>query len=117
MQKNQNTRDWINLALGVWLFFSPWSFTNHLSTETATYASWNLWIVGAAVAISAGIALRDFKPWEEWVNLALGIWVLLSPWMLGYARQTNLMWNSIIIGAAIAIISGLSLPVARKLQQ
>ena len=114
--KKAQWENWVNFALGVWLFITPWIMSHNLMSDTAVMVNWNAWIAGAVVAITAGLALQDLRPWEEWVNLALGAWMILSPWIFGYAAERGLMWNSIVVGLAIAVFSGLALPVAQKLQ-
>jgi SPW repeat len=39
------------------------------------------------------------------MNILLGIWLLVSPWVFGYqAAGSAAMWNSVIVGALIAIL-------------
>lgn len=105
-------KDWTNLVLGFWLFLTPWIFSN-LSAAANT----NAWLVGAAIVISSGLALRALRPWEEWTNLTLGVWMILSPWVLGYTGHEGFMWNSIVIGALVAVLSGYSIPMAQRVQR
>jgi hypothetical protein len=43
------------------------------------------------------------------INTLLGIWLLVSPWVFGYhAAGWAAAWNSVIIGALIAIFAGSS---------
>lgn len=109
--KGQNV---VNLVLGLWLFFSPWIFGTTTIYADLAAMSWNFWIVGAVIAISAGLALRDLRPWEEWTNLILGVWLLISPWVLGYTLATALFWNALIVGAAVVVFSGTAIPVAQQ---
>jgi len=44
-----------------------------------------------------------FPTLEEWVNLVLGAWLLVSPWVLGFSTATALMWNAVLIGALIVV--------------
>ena len=62
--------DLVNVVLGLCLVFAPWAlgFTSEMA------ATRNAWIVGAAIALIALGALFAFREWEEWVNLALGVW-------------------------------------------
>jgi hypothetical protein len=40
------------------------------------------------------------------VNILLGIWLLISPWVFGYeAAGSAAIWNSVIVGALIAILA------------
>ncbi len=98
--------DWGNLVLGLWIFASPWilQFTTANSTVT-----WNLYIVGIAVAAVAATALLAFQAWEEWTNLALGAWLFASPWILGFSTSTLLMWNAVIAGTIVVVLAGLAI--------
>jgi hypothetical protein len=40
------------------------------------------------------------------INILLGIWLLVSPWVFGYqAAGQAAIWNSVIVGALIAILA------------
>ena len=91
------TRQWqdaLNALLGLWLVISPWL----LGYAGETLAAWNAWIPGVIIAVAAIAALTAFHAWEEWVNAALGLWLVISPWLLGYAGVTAALWNHVIVG-------------------
>lgn len=113
---NAKWENWTNLVIGIIFFLTPWLISNNLATDVADRVSWNSWVVGAAVAISAGFALQDLKPWEEWVNLALGVWMILSPWIFNYSKESGLLWSSLAFGAIVTALSGISIPIAQRLQ-
>lgn len=37
--------------------------------------------------------------------LILGLWVLLAPWILGYASLTPALWSSLISGVLISLLA------------
>jgi hypothetical protein len=78
---------------------------------------WNHYVIGIAVAVLAAIALFAFAAWEEWINLALGAWLLVSPWLLGFSTSAALMWNAVIIGVLIALFAGWALAEAQGGQE
>jgi hypothetical protein len=39
------------------------------------------------------------------MDMVLGIWLLISPWVLGFTPSEALRWNSIIAGALIAALA------------
>ncbi len=41
----------------------------------------------------------------SWVNVLLGIWVLISPFMVQFARLPAAMWNNVIVGIVIALLA------------
>lgn len=45
--------------------------------------------------------------WNAWVNLVVGILLIISPFALGFSGDTAAMWSSIIGGAVVAIVAGL----------
>ena len=47
--------------------------------------------------------------WRDTVNLVLGIWLIVSPFVLGYAEQTAPAWNAYAIGVVIAVLSAAAL--------
>ena len=93
-------QDGINLLLGVWLFFSPW-----IVGFTATAAASNAWVFGIIVIILALLAIFAFQRWEEWISAAIGVWVFVSPWVLHLSANTNILWNSLIVGALLVILA------------
>ncbi len=101
-RKEDHTINGLNLALAGVLFVSPWlfGFAEHQT------ASWNAWVSAALVALVAGIALAQFYPWEEWLNALVGLWVAASPWLLGFAGVATAMWTHLVIGLAVAALSG-----------
>lgn len=112
--KNAEWENWVNLILGVWLFFSPWILPHSALSVGSSAADWNFWIIGAIVAVSSALALQDIKPWEEWLNLVLGVWLFISPFVLGFARQANLLWNALIVGVIVVVLSAVAIPIAQK---
>jgi hypothetical protein len=47
--------------------------------------------------------------WQDGVNLMLGIWLAVSPWILPYADYAGAAWNARITGLAIAVAAGAAL--------
>jgi SPW repeat len=96
--------DVANLVLGAFLFFSPWMFGFDAGT-----VSQNAHIAGFVIAVLAIAALAAFAVWEEWLNLIVGLWVLVSPWVLGFQGTTNAMAIHVVIGIAVAALAVIEL--------
>lgn len=94
-------QDWINLVLAVLLFVSPWAlgFADQISP------SWNAWACGVVIAALAILALVRFAEWEEWIAAALGAWLIISPWILGFAAMSAATWALVILGVVIAALA------------
>ena len=102
--------DLVNVVLGLCLVFAPWAlgFTSEMA------ATRNAWIVGAAIALIALGALFALREWEEWVNLALGVWAILAPWLLGFATVAAALYAHVIIGLIVGVLAALDLWMIRN---
>ena len=96
--ENKHAQDWINLFLAILLFISPWV----LGFSADRFAAGNAWISAVVIGALAVGALGAFREWEEWVNLVAGIWVLIAPWILGFAGITYAMWTHVVLGILVA---------------
>ncbi|CAA7620699.1 SPW repeat protein [Magnetospirillum sp. UT-4] len=98
-------QDWVNLALGLWLFVSPWV----LGYTGLAGAATNSWILGIAVAAVATAALISYAQWEEWLNAVFGLWLLVSPWVIGFVGTGEAsvapLWNHVLVGVAVAVLA------------
>src|SRR5947208_3464003 len=41
--------------------------------------------------------------WKDAVNLVLGVWLVVSPWALGFVGDYAPTWNTWVVGVIIAI--------------
>lgn len=99
--KNQRWQDWVILVLGAWLFFSPFWMGGYASAGST--AAWNSYIFGVVAIAFAIAALATGQRWEEWVELVLGIWLIISPFVLSFfISEHGAAWNQIIVGLLIA---------------
>ncbi len=103
-------QDWLNVILGVWLFLSPWI----LGFSGAGNAAWNAWIIGVAIVVFAAIAVSTPRQWEEIVNLLLGIWMVISPWVLACAGTRAAEANAIIVGLLVILFAGWAMTSMRR---
>ncbi|MDX2005964.1 MAG: SPW repeat protein [Meiothermus sp.] len=97
----QRWQDWGNVFLGAWLSTSPW-LLGYVGSPAAT---WNALIVGALVAVLAYFGLGGGPTWGEWVTFGLGVWAVLSPWILGFSGLGTPVWNVIIVGMLVALLA------------
>ncbi len=93
--------DAVNFLLGLWLVASPWV----LGYAAETAAAWNGYIFGAAIALLAAIAFFAQQKWEHWVSLAMGVWLIVSPWVLTYTALQAAVWNQIVTGLVVCVLA------------
>jgi len=41
----------------------------------------------------------------NWFLLVLGVWIFVSPWILGFSEINVALWDNILAGALVSIIS------------
>jgi SPW repeat len=109
--------DWLNAVLAVWLFVSPWvlNFGGVVdggvgtTAAIAMTAAWNAWVLSVIVFVLAITAARQLGSGPEWLNVLLGAWIFIAPWVLGFVGFPAAAWDHWIVGAAIAIVGFLGL--------
>ena len=92
----------INAIAGIWLIVAP--FLLDYSDESDN-ALWNDIVVGAAILVIA--AIRVFGAYRaaalSWLNVALGVWLILAPFIVDYSEHDTPLWNDIIVGAIVVV--------------
>ena len=91
-------QDWCSWLLGFWLCVSPWILQFNLE-PTATWASV---ITGMVIVFVERMTLSFYRTSEEWIGVALGAWVTISPWVIGIsvpAARNNLAFVGLLVMA------------------
>jgi hypothetical protein len=104
--RHDPTLDVYSLLVAVFLFVSPWLFAYANGTVRLDF-----WITSGLIAAISAVAILAFSEWEDWLNLLLGLWLVLAPWLLGFAH-TKAMHMSIAVGCLVAYLAGLELWLA-----
>ena len=86
--------DWIGAALGLWLLASP-----NVIPYGGSAATQNAFLVGVLLLAIAVVEITTFRAWEEWINVILGVWLVVSPWVLGATviATTNLVIVGLLV--------------------
>ncbi len=107
------TASGLNILVGLWLILSPWA----LAFSTVDAARWNCVIIGLAIAIFAMVRVAAPLQYEglSWMNFVLGIWLILSPFLLNYGGIEAAMWNSVIVGLIVLILAAWSAVATRNI--
>src|SRR5690349_8511362 len=88
----------INLLAGIWLFLSPWVYRAYMMPD-----AWNSWIVGALIVLFAAIRVSSPEGTRgvSVLNLILGAWTFISPWVYNYTADTGRFINSLCVGVIV----------------
>ncbi|MGJ5154046.1 SPW repeat protein [Bradyrhizobium sp. HKCCYLR1023] len=98
--------DLYTLGCGLFLAVAPWLFG-----FVSSVGRINAELAGAAVIVLSLGGLLAFADWEEWLKVALGVWLVAAPWLLGFVH-TSAMHVSIAIGITVTFLSLLELWLA-----
>lgn len=96
--KTRRWQDWLILIAGVWLIFSPFYLDSY---AVAGGAALNCVAVGVLLVAASWMALVRPRSWEEWVNIVLGVWLVVAPFVLGFEDVAAVTLNHIAVGAIV----------------
>lgn len=92
--------DWASWGLALWLLISPWAVD--FSFEAP--ATRNAVIAGALLLALEVVTLSAFRGWEEWANVVVGGWLVVSPVILPVAHGGARV-NFIVVGGAVVVLA------------
>ena len=101
MRQLKHWQDPLNGLLGAWLVASPWA----LGFSGETQATANMAIIGALLVAAALGAMLMPRAWEEWTETVLGLWLIVSPWVVGFADHANANLVAVATGAAVMVLA------------
>ena len=97
--------DYVNLVLGIWLIVAPFALR-----FTGTPRNDAIWVGVIVVLVAIWALAMPSSQIAEWSDLLLGIGLFIAPWVLGFSGIPAAAWNAWIVGALIAIFSGVAIP-------
>ena len=95
-------QDRLTFILGLWLFVSPLFYSGSFTMNTMNV---NTVLMGVVVMIFSGAAIARYQPWEEWLETLFGVWLIITPFVLGFTDMTFATVNHIVVGIVIVIDS------------
>lgn len=94
----------VNAYLGLWLVSAPWVLDYQ---DRQGFAVSHV-VVGLLLLTLGAYRLGKPRsaPWLSWINAALGLWLVLAPFVLLPSSSSTgpVHWNSVIIGVNIAAL-------------
>ena len=103
--------DWVGMLLGVLIMVSPWfplQVSDTIDVERS-HLILNSFVVGMLVLGLAQLEYVALHRWEEVASILLGLWLVASPFVLGYAADQMLQLWHIVLGGLVAIMGALAL--------
>lgn len=101
MKRIKHWQDVVNAMLGAWLILSPWvlGFQGIVVATTSTVA------VGALLIASSLGAMQVPAAWEEWLDVMLGIALMLLPGLLGFDSVPLALQNALVTGGVVTALA------------
>jgi hypothetical protein len=99
--KVKHWQDPLNGLLGIWLIIAPWvlGFSGTGRPVGTTV------VAGIILLVSSIIAMSSPRAWEEWVDIVLGVLLVISPWVLGFTGTTVARDNAVICGIIMIVLA------------
>jgi hypothetical protein len=98
---HRSWEDWVSMLIGLLIGFSPW-----LAEQQGDQAvMWNAILVGAVVLVLAQLEYVSLQRWEEIGEIVLGLWLIASPFVFGYAEAGPLRYWHFVLGAFIVLLA------------
>jgi O-antigen/teichoic acid export membrane protein len=77
--------DWVSMVLGVLIGLSPW--------------------LAGQQGDQIVLELAGLQRWEESGEIACGLWLIVSPFIFGYAEAGTLRYWHFVLGALVALLA------------
>jgi hypothetical protein len=101
--RSESVLDLYNVGLAALVLASPWLF--RLTDGTARL---DFFISGVAIVAISLAAILAYANWEEWANCLVGLWLIASPWLLGFSHL-RAMHFAVGLGALVTFMAMLEL--------
>jgi hypothetical protein len=101
MKRVKHWQDAVNALLGGWLIVSPWV----LGFQGVVVATVSTMAVGALLIASSLGAMQVSQAWEEWLDVILGVGLMLLPVLLGFDAVRPALQNALIAGGAVTFLA------------
>ena len=105
MFKTLQWEDWLGIGMGVWLIAAPWMFG--FADQSA--ATMNALIMGTVLALEEMLEAVVHEMAEEWIDVVAGLWLVISPFVLGFASHTAALANTISVGLLTVLFAAWAL--------
>jgi hypothetical protein len=92
----------MTIVFGLLLFFIPWllGFESKIPLR-----SWDFFVIGALTVVCGAAALHLRARVAAWLMPALGLWMFLSPWILGFMPNISARNSALVLGGFVFLMS------------
>lgn len=102
-------QNWMVFMFGIHIIATPWTLSYLFGYSLYTWAFAAQVAVGCLITFVAYLGLLYAEAWHEAIKITGGMWILISPWVLGFSSLSAFAYNNIVCGAALMLFGGLAL--------
>lgn len=104
--------DWLGMLLGLLIVLSPW-FPTQTTVDVVdgdrSIMILNTFTVGIIVLGLAQLEYVALQRWEEVAEIVLGLWLVASPAVFGYANDSLMLFWNAALGVLVVLLGALQL--------
>lgn len=104
--------DWVGMLLGVLIVLSPWfpmQTSHELADAEYSFVILNTFTIGIVIFGLAQLEYVALQRWEEVAEIMVGLWLIVSPYMLGYSGDGVLRFWHTSLGGLVVLLAALQL--------
>ncbi|MCK1653778.1 SPW repeat protein [Bradyrhizobium sp. 149] len=110
LNTHRTWEDWCGMVLGALIVASPWfPIQEHLAIGGQQMIIVNTVAVGLVVFGLSQLEYVALQRWQEVATIVVGLWLIVSPYMLGYSGDGFLRVYHTSLGAVALVLGVLQL--------
>jgi hypothetical protein len=90
-----------NFGAAALLFVTAWA----VGFSAETVPAWSLWAAAALTAACGAYAFLVSNQHAAWALIALGVWLFVAPWALGFTASVTAFWAHIAASLGLAALA------------
>ena len=108
-------QDWLVVVLGVLLFITPLLSPLVFGGPVTATAAYTAYVMGVLlIAFGLYTLARPGMPTVEWIQVALGLLLIASPFALGFMGVVGIAYSAWTIGVLVVLLAGSVLLMQRR---
>lgn len=109
----RNLDNVLQLVVAAWLVISP-VLLGYWSERPPTLT---VVIIGAIVGFTAQVSIARPGKWQEYSNLVLSLFLIVSPYIIGFSENITATVNTIVGGLALGALAIRGIVLQRRLER
>jgi SPW repeat len=105
LKPHRSWEDGLGLLLGLTIALTPWLYDEYPVLRVGVNSA----VTGLAVLMLAQLEMLRRRRWEEFAQLACGVWLIISPFIFEYAYQDHLRFWHWALGGSVPALAAFEL--------